>query len=223
MVTLYHYWLSQGCRFVRLVLSEKEIEFTLELETPWAPRPGFRKMSPSGWPPVLAMGGGTPALSDARAIAEYIEETQSGPALIGGNALERAEVRRLMGWFETRFAPEVSDALLYERRYRVETGNGAPDAPTIRTARQNLKFHIAHMNELAEGRRWLGGNSMTMADLMAAAHFSVLDYLGEMVWDDAGELRDWYSRMKSRPSFRPLLADRVPGFAPPDHYDDLDF
>lgn len=223
MATLYHYWLSPGCRFVRLLLAEKGIACTLELETPWAPRPGFRKMSPSGWPPVLTLGGGVPALSDARAIAEYIEETAGGEGLLGSNAVERAEVRRLMGWFETRFAAEVSDQLLYERRYRVETGAGSPDASVIRTARRNLKFHLAHIGELAEGRRWLAGNSMTLADLAAAAHFSVLDYLAEMRWEEAGEVRDWYSRMKSRPSFRPVLADRVPGLPPPSHYDDLDF
>jgi glutathione S-transferase len=223
MATLYHYWLSPGCRFIRLLLAEKDSAFDMELETPWAPRPGFRKMSPSGWPPVLALGDGASVLSDARAIAEYVEETHDGQALLGGNALDRAEVRRLLGWFETRFAAEVSDPLLFERRYRVETGAGSPDATFIRTARQNLKFHLAYIGELAEGRRWLAGNSMTLADLMAAAYFSVLDYLGEMRWEDTGEVRDWYSRMKSRPSFRPLLADRVPGFPPPDHYDDLDF
>lgn len=223
MATLYHYWLSPGCRFIRLLLAEKEIPFALELETPWAPRPGFRSMSPSGWPPVLAMGGGIPALSDARSIAEYIEETAAGPGLLGNNSLERAEVRRLLGWFEIKFASEVTDPLLYERRYRVETGAGSPDAPTIRTARQNLRYHLAHIRELAEGRRWLAGNSMSLADLCAAAHFSVLDYLGEMAWDHSGDARDWYSRMKSRPCFRSLLGDRVPGFPPPEHYDDLDF
>jgi glutathione S-transferase len=223
MATLYHYWLSQGSRFIRLVLAEKDIPFTMELETPWAPRPGFRKMSPSGWPPVLALGGGTPALSDARSIAEYVEEVTDGPALLGGNALERAEVRRLLGWFENRFASEVSDPLLYERRYRAETSAGAPDAAAIRTARQNLRYHLAYIGELAAERRWMAGNAMTLADLAAAAHVSVLDYLGEMRWEDSADVRDWYSRMKSRPSFRPLLADRVPGFPPPDHYDDLDF
>lgn len=223
MVTLYHYWLSPGCRFIRLLLAEKGIEFTLELERPWAPRPGFRRLSPSGWPPVLALGGGKPALSDPRAIAEYVEETQSGPNLLGNNAEERAEVRRILGWFETRFASEVADPLMYERFYRNELGGGEPDARAIRQARQNLRFHFKHFGELAERRRRLAGNALTMADLLAAAHFSVLDYAGEMPWEQAGEIRDWYSRIKSRPGFRSLLADRVSGFPPPKHYDDLDF
>jgi len=51
----------------------------------------------------------------------------------------------------------------------------------------------------------------------------VLDYLGEVHWGDYPAAKEWYTRMKSRPSFRPLLADRVRGLPPASHYPDLDF
>ncbi|WP_417516547.1 glutathione S-transferase family protein [Minwuia sp.] len=223
MATLYHYWLSPGSRFIRLQLAERNIAFDLALENPWERRPAFLKLSPSGWPPVFAAGGGVPAMSDARAIAEYVEETQGDGGLLGENPLHRAEVRRLLGWFDTRFAGEVSDLLVYERIYRSEMKAGTPDPATIRVARQNMRFHLDHVSQLAEQRRWLAGDAMSLADLMAAAHLSVVDYLGEVPWDAFPEVRHWYSRLKSRPAFRPLLADRVSGFPPPDHYDDLDF
>jgi glutathione S-transferase len=51
----------------------------------------------------------------------------------------------------------------------------------------------------------------------------VLDYLGDVPWSEAQGAREWYAKMKSRPSFRPILADRVVGINPPAHYDDPDF
>lgn len=223
MARLYHYWLSPGSRFIRLLLAEKGLEVDLVLEEPWLRRPGFQQLSPSGWPPVLVTGGGVPALSDSRAISEYLEETVTGSDLLGRNPLERAEVRRLLGWCETRFAAEVIDPLLYERFYRTEMQAGDPDTATIRLARQNLPFHLSYMNGLSEQRRWLAGDQMTHADLMVAACLSVLDYVSEVPWDKFGDLKDWYSRMKSRPGFRSLLADRIAGYPPPKHYNDLDF
>ena len=223
MTTLYHYWLSQGSRFVRLLLAEKGLEFELDLTKPWAPRESFLTLNPAGWPPVLAPGGGVPAISDARAIGEFVDERYPKPPMIGQNAVDRAEVRRLVGWFDYKFAVEVSDTMVFERHYRGMVGGGSPDPGAIRTARSNIRFHLDYVGHLSERRRWLAGDAMSLADLMAATHLSVVDYLGEAPWDEFQEAKEWYSRMKSRPAFRPLLADRVPGLAPPAHYDDLDF
>lgn len=223
MTTLYHYWLSQGSRFIRLLLAEKGIGFELQGTKPWAPAESFLALNPSGWPPVLALGGGVPALADARAIAEFLEERHPQPPMLGHSALERAEIRRLLGWFDTKFAAEVSDTVVFERHYRGLVGAGTPDTAAIRTARSNIRFHLNYVGHLSERRRWLAGDELSLADLMAAAHLSVVDYLGEVPWDDFLEAKQWYSRLKSRPSFRPLLTDRVPGLAPAAHYDDLDF
>jgi glutathione S-transferase len=64
---------------------------------------------------------------------------------------------------------------------------------------------------------------MSIADLMAAASLSVLDFMNDMNWDDWAELKIWYARIKSRPAFRALLADQVTGITPPGHYTNLDF
>jgi glutathione S-transferase len=51
----------------------------------------------------------------------------------------------------------------------------------------------------------------------------VIDYVGEAPWDQFKNVRTWYMKIKSRPCFRPLLADRMPGLPPAPHYHDLDF
>ena len=71
--------------------------------------------------------------------------------------------------------------------------------------------------------KWLAGDALSLADIAAAAHLSAIDYLGDVPWSDHEVAKEWYARIKSRPSFRPLLTDHIPGLAPPKHYTDLDF
>jgi glutathione S-transferase len=62
-----------------------------------------------------------------------------------------------------------------------------------------------------------------MADVAAGAHLSCLDYINDVPWADHEPAREWYARLKSRPSFRAILADHIPGEPPPKHYANLDF
>ena len=100
---------------------------------------------------------------------------------------------------------------------------GEPNSAAIRAGRQNLVTHLAYIGWLTDQRRWLAGDEFSLADIAAAAQLSVLDYLGEIKWDEAPAAKGWYQRIKSRPTFRAILADVLPGFAPPAHYADLDF
>ena len=86
-----------------------------------------------------------------------------------------------------------------------------------------MRYHLEYLGWLAETRKWLAGSMITVADFTAAAHLSCLDFIGDVDWSVSQPAKDWYARMKSRPSFRGVLADRVPGMTPPAHYADLDF
>ena len=102
-------------------------------------------------------------------------------------------------------------------------GRGEPDPATIRAGHHNITGHLDYIAYLADRRRWLAGDAFSLADVAAAAQLSAVDYLGDVPWEDYAEAKDWYARLKSRPSLRPLLADLVPGVPPPKHYADLDF
>ncbi|MDA1311667.1 MAG: glutathione S-transferase family protein [Proteobacteria bacterium] len=222
MRTLYHLWLSPFSRKVRLVLAEKQVEFTMTVEPVWERRREFLALNPAGDVPVLVETDGT-VLSHSAAICEYLEETHPDPRLIGRAPVERAEVRRLVGWFDTKFDREVTDRLVTEKVMKRFLGLGEPDSRQIRTALQDLTTHLNYIDYLCERRDWLAGDNLSLADIAAAAHLSCLDYLGDVTWEDHPGAKDWYARVKSRPSFRALLGDRIPGLAPPKHYGDLDF
>ena len=222
MRVLYHFPLSPFSRKVRLVLAEKRLPFELREERVWERRPEFLALNPAGQVPVLVEENGL-VIPDSVVITEYLEETYREVPLMGATAAERVECRRLVAWFDGKFAREVTDKLLLEKVMKRLIGHGVPDAGAIRAGYANLRRHLAYVAELAEQRRWLAGDALSVADLAAAAHLSVLDFAGEIDWSVAPAAKDWYARIKSRPSFRPLLTDRVPGVHPPAHYADLDF
>jgi glutathione S-transferase len=230
MATLHHYPFCPHSRFIRLVLAELGVTPTLVEERAWERRPEFLNIDPAGRTPVFVEPTGL-AIPGGGVIAEYLDETL-GPGLNGRRLLPQAlaarvEVRRLLDWFLGKFHEEVTGYLVtekIEKRFMPrETGGGSPDMSAIRAARANVHYHLAYIGHLIATRNWLAGRDLTYADLAAAAHLSCADYLGDVPWQVSELAKDWYARVKSRPSFRALLADRVPGMAPASHYDDLDF
>ena len=226
MRQLYHLPISPACRKVRLALAEKNIAFELVEEKDWERRPEFLMMNPAGEVPVMVEDDGEP-IAGATAITEYLEETAPETKLMPEDPRERAEMRRLVDWFDRKFAMEVSDGLIFEKVTRrflgASEGGGAPDMTVVRAALHNLRYHLDYICYLMEERNWLGGETLTLADLTAAAHLSCLDYVGDVPWSQYPGAKDWYAKIKSRPGFRGLLADHVAGMPPPKLYANLDF
>ena len=222
MRTLYHLWLSPFCRKVRIVLAEKGLGFEAKVEKVWQRREGFLRLNPAGSVPVLVEPDGA-VLAESWVICEYLDEVYPDPPLIGATPAERAETRRLAAWFDGKFHHEVTDNLLTEKLDKRFMGMGGPDSAAIRAGHDNIATHLEYIGYLSERRTWLAGDGLSLADAAAAAHISALDYLGDVPWEDHPAAKDWYVRIKSRPSFRRLLQDRIPGLPPPKHYADLDF
>ena len=223
MRILYHMFLSPTSRKVRIVLREKNLEFELRSEKVWERRPEFLAINPAGLVPVLVEENGA-TLADSVAITEYIDEAYREPfPLLPEDRLARAEARRLVAWFDQKMGHEVTRNLVNEKLMKRFLGRGEPNSAAIRAGKENLKTHLDYIGFLAERRKWLGGDDYSLADIAAAAQVSCVDYLGDIPWDDYPAAKEWYVRVKSRPSVRPLLADHIPGAPPPPHYADLDF
>ncbi len=221
MARLYHVPLSPFCRKVRLSLAEKKIEVELVEERYWEQDADFLRRNPAAKVPVLRLDG--MLMAESAAICEYIEETRPDPCLMPKKPAERLEVRRLVSWFDDKFHHEVTSKLLYERVNKKMTGEGYPDSSNVKSGAKAIKYHIDYLSWLLDHRRWLAGDNMTLADFAAAAHLSSLDYISDVDWNRSSVVKDWYAKIKSRPAFRSILADQVPGFRPPSHYADLDF
>jgi len=228
MLTLFQHMLCPHSRYVRLILGEYGIEARHIEERFWERREEFLLLNPAGDIPVL-VADGEPAIPGGAIMAEYIEKTREpGPdGLMPARPGERVEVRRLASWFNDKFHAEVSGPLVTERVFKRhmtrEQGGGPPDTDALRAARHNIRYHLAYLGWLVRTRDWLTGERLSLADLAAAAHLSVADCLGEVPWNEDEAARNWYARVKSRPAFRPILADVLAGVPPAASYADLDF
>ncbi|MCL6705794.1 glutathione S-transferase family protein [Pseudomonas sp. R2.Fl] len=222
--------MSPASRFIRLVLSEYGFQVELVEEQTWEMRREFLSLNPSGTLPVY-VDDNMRVLAGAFVISEFIDETHGvlkrDRRLFAEDPFQRAEIRRLTEWFLQKMEQDVTRPLVRERVYKLHMpptlGGGAPDSKVLRTARGNIRQHLKYLSWLAGSRPWLAGERLSYADLSAGAAISVLDYLGEIEWSEAPVAKDWYQRLKSRPSFRPLLSERVRGLTPVSHYADLDF
>ena len=222
MRTLYHHTLSALSRKVRLVLHEKRLEFDESIIEPWQPDSGLWSLNPAGELPVLVEDDGQ-LVADHNAICEYLEEIDRSVGVLGTTPADRAEARRLAAWFDVKFAREVGDYLVGEKLYKRVSERAAPDSRMLKAGRENLHTHLQYIAWLTERRKWLAGEMLTIADFAAAAQLSLVDYIGDVPWDEHPLAKEWYVRVKSRPSFRCLLKDSIPGVAPAPIYTNLDF
>ena len=225
MKTLHHWPLHPGSRQCRIVLAEKRLEFELKACKPWDEDDPIHALNAASMPPVLIEdeASNNLILVEAPAILGYLEETYTDPSFMPRTPSGRAEVRRLIQWMDVKFDQEVNALLLSEKIEKRMSGEGAPDPANLRMARDYLKWHLAYFEDLLHHREGLAGERYTLADICAAAHFSVIDYLGDVPWDQFPQVKAWYERIKCRPAFRPLLNDRLAGVPASSWYADLDF
>jgi glutathione S-transferase len=223
MWQLYQFPLCPFSRKVRLMLAEKGVAHELKRVSPWAQDDDFADLNPAGETPVMVEEAKGIVLIDSGAICEYFEETLERAPMIPGTALNRAEIRRLVAWFDERMHRDAVGPLMEERMRKRLISRTPPDTGALRKAMTAANAHLDYIDYLLDHRRWLAGPTLTLADLAAAAQLSVADYLGGIDWRGHKQTADWYAVMKSRPSFRPLLGERMEVILPPAHYDKVDF
>lgn len=175
-----------------------------------------------------AVGPLTPiTIIGERAVIEYIDETyrseDGAPSFLGDDPAARAETRRLIDWYTVKFYTEVTELIVGEKIIKRLAKIGTPDTTILRAGLANISYHLDYIGWLMERRKWLAGNEFTAADMAAAAQISAIDYVGDVPWEKHQGARDWYARVKSRKTFRKILADHISGLPPSRHYADLDF
>lgn len=213
-------------RAVRLALAEKSLAVKLVDDPPWRASDRLAAANPALTVPVLIdqpPTGGSISVCPLGAILDYLDDAYPVAPLMPGTSAGRAETRRLIAWFADKFEADIVRPVLRQRIDARLRGNFNMNRQAYEEGLAALRWHFDYVSWLIENRPFLAGERMTHADFTAAAYVSALDYVGVIPWADFPMAKEWYQRMKSRPSFRALLADRVDGIPPASHYDDLDF
>ena len=221
MVLLIHHSVSPQSRKIRIMMAEKKMLFVLKEEEPWNLSADIRKLNPSGELPIFIFDGNI--IAGNYPITEYLEETYAESKLLLGDNRQRAEIRRLCDWFDAKFYNEVYRYIVQEKVYKRFRDGLSPDSRILKAGLNNLKFHMEYIEWLSERNNYLAGQEFSLADVTAAAHLSIIDYLGDISWDDYKNAKLWYSKIKSRPSFKDILSDTIKGIFPAKHYTNLDF
>ena len=221
MITLYHYYLCSSSRYIRLILEEQKIKYETQLENYWKPQKDFLQLNPAGHLPVIVNEENFPVIG-ANACIEYIKDLEVKPRLFVDDYREKAEINRLVHWFDVIFKKEVFDPIIYEKVFSGKLDNITPNSENIRAALNNLDFHIQYFNYLLNNKNYFIKDELTYLDFLAAANFSVLDYLGLLNLKSHENIRNWYFKVKSRPSFKTLLKDQIVGLYPDENYKNMD-
>ena len=221
MVLLIHHSVSPQSRKARLIMAEKKMLFVLKEEEPWSLSQEVLNINPAGELPILVFDG--KVISGGYAIGDYLEECSPQYTLFPEDTLERAEVRRLMEWFDIKFYNEVYKYIVAEKVIKRFQYRQAPNSKILKAGLNNLNYHMEYIEYLADKNNYLAGKTLTMADLSATAQLSIVDYLGDIPWNDYKNAKLWYAKIKSRPSFKDILKDTIKGITPSATYSDLDF
>ncbi|GHU12130.1 glutathione S-transferase [Alphaproteobacteria bacterium] len=222
MRTLYYYTMSPFSRVVRIYLNEKALEYELVSETPWDRKKKFSENHMFSDIPTLVEKDGH-LLQGWYAIVEHMEQAYKTKPMLGMNQSEKLESRRIISLFNEMFFADVTKNIVFEKVIKRHVENSSPDSSSIRKAIASVKTYMDYISWLSDRRNWLAGDNFTLADISAAANISCIDYFGSIEWEKYPLVKDWYARIKSRPSFRNMLADRVPSMLPVSHYQELDF
>jgi glutathione S-transferase len=204
-----------------LILQEKSLPFESIIEDYWHKSNAFPEISPSAGVPILTNNHQT--ISDANAIYEYLEEQHPERNLLGPDPITRAETRRIAACFNGSFFHLISKTVMMQRVIGFSSGNYAVNSNVIHQVRDDVRYFLDYIAYLLKKNRWLSGKEISIADFVAASHLSVLDYFGDVPWEYNEYAKQWYAVLKSRPSFKPLLQDRLAGFVPIKYYTVLDF
>ncbi len=207
------------------MFAEYGVPIDLEDIKPWTREPHLLEINPAATVPIL-VDDGEPPIVGVLAVIHAIEDRYSPSAVAGlfpAQSRDRAEMWRLLEWVLIKLNDEVTRYVFEEKIVKRDKRGATPEPGVLRVAKANLAEHLLYFNWLFATRHWIAGDTMTLADFALAAHLSSLDYLGDVSWETSAETRQWYARIKSRPAFRTLLADRVAGMPAAAGYADLDF
>jgi glutathione S-transferase len=204
-VKLYINVLSPNVRRVRLTaavlglaIDEVRVDFTKgEHKTP-----EYLALNPNGAVPTLVDGDFT--LTESRAIMQYLASKKPESGLLPRDERARADVTRWQFWDSSHFSPHVG-TLAFQRVIKPMMGMGDPDVAKVEEALANFRRYAAVLDKRLEGKPYVVGGSMTLADLTLASSLMYAKQADVPLGDHAS-LQAWFGRISELEAWRKTSA-----------------
>jgi glutathione S-transferase len=196
---------------ITIYLAEKGITDVeiIKMELPsdksnWPPA-FLKELTPAGSLPVIVDDDGT-AIGQSLAILEYLEETRTGPNLLGATAADRARTREVISVFDEAIAFFGLWARHGSLLTRGTLHKESLEAAAIGAERYGQKLRLAErMLKKRQKGQFLTGPNVTIADCVAMATLQFTnEFYGVPIPTDCSALIDWYTRFSTRPSVKKL-------------------
>jgi len=228
-LVLYHHAVSTCSQKVRLCLHEKSLAFDarqVDLRAKENLSPSYLKLNPNGVVPTLVHDG-VPVV-DSSVIMEYLDEVFDAIPLMPASAQGRARVRAWLRYLEevptvavrypsynqafvpanfSRQTEEQFNATAKERPLRQHfyerMGRNGFNDTDIRASLEALQGTVRRVDvALSDGRPWIDGNALTLADACLLPLADRVQDLGlDWLWADAPNMARWYARWRQRPAY----------------------
>ncbi len=190
---LYEFAPTRSIR-VRWTLQELDVDFesiTINLAVGEHFRPEFLKINPAGRVPVLVDDDFV--LTESVAIVLYLAEKYLHKGLVPTDLKQRAQVNRWLLFTATELEQPLwriaRHTALYPEHLRLPA--------EVSLARQDFTDMAAVMEEHMQGRKFVVGDTLTVADLVGAY---TLDWANEVqLLDNFPQLLEYMERMYARP------------------------
>ncbi|KAJ8248133.1 hypothetical protein GJAV_G00238700 [Gymnothorax javanicus] len=155
----------------------------------------FLMKNPLGLVPVMETPAGQ-VIYESPIVCDYLDEVYPGIKLLPADPFEKAQQRMLLEHF-SKVTPSYYKILMMRR-------SGEDTAK----AEEELKEKLIKLNKHLVGKKYFGGDSITMIDYMIWPWFERMEAFGlKHCMDGAIELKSWTERMLVDPSVKATMAD----------------
>jgi glutathione S-transferase len=197
---------SPYVRKARIVLAEKKIEYTFELDDPWGEKSRVADANPLGKVPVLVLEDDS-TLFDSRVIVEFLDSVSPISRLIPSNNREKIEVKRWEALADGLLDAAV--AVVLERRRPAKQKSES----TIKRQMDKIERGVAVMSRDLADKPWCTGNAFTLADIACGVALGYLDFRHATF--DWRVLHSNLAKLAAKLAERPSFADTTPRDPPP--------
>jgi glutathione S-transferase len=156
-------------------------------------RKRLREVNPNGKLPVLEDGAFT--LWESCAIMQYLADQTPDQELYPLDPQARADINRWMFWACEHFAPAVG-VMTFENIWKGMIGMGEADPRDLARGERELLQFGAVLDAQLEGREWVTGKALSLADLAIAPPLMYLER-GRLPLDRFPNLMAWFERIKA--------------------------
>ena len=164
--------------------------------------PSYAAINPNKRIPAMEEDGFL--LWESNAITQYLASKKPESGLLPSDPRGRAEVNRWQFWDLSSWDPACA-TIAFERLVKKMLGMGEPDPAKLQEGEQNFNRYAQILNDHLKGRKFVTGNSLSVADFSLGAWLNMAQ-MAQYPVGPYGEIKRWHASLTELPAWKKALA-----------------